>query len=208
MIRTNKTEDGPVPSKNAAIFSLAVVIAAICALAANRLWHQDISVTHENRLMENTQVFFLMLATAMHFVQTVRQPTSFITVRQCHMVLGMLCLSIMVREVDIDRLGPQQGWETTETLIRLAGGAVWIWLLTQIFGNRLALWRYKADILWTATSVQTGLGVMFYIASWFFDKSIVDLPGERSQLWEETLQISATVFLFTAALRPLYLKTD
>lgn len=183
-------------------------MASFCALAATLLWYQDITVTHENRVIENTQVFFLVLATALHALQTSRQPVTFRVTRIYHMVLGMLCLSIMVREIDIDRLGPQSGWEVAENLIRLAGVAAWIWLSTHIWRTRLPLWRSKSDILRTATSLLTGLGVLLYMTSWFFDKSVVPLPDHSSQLWEETLQMSATIFLFTGALRPIQLSVD
>lgn len=165
------------------------------------MWQQDNAVTHENRAIENTQVFFLLLATALHALQTGRQPISFNVARICHMVLGMLCLSILVREIDIDRLGPQPGWAIAENLIRLTGGAAWIWLLTHVCHYRQPLWRNRADILRTTTSLLTGIGVLLYMTSWFFDKSVVPLPANLSQLWEETLQMSGTIFLFTAALR-------
>lgn len=185
---------------------LSVFIAVLCALAATWLWHQDNTVTHENRVIENTQVFFLLLAMALHALQASRLPASFNLARICHMVLGMLCLSIMVREIDIDKLGPQPAWESAETLIRLSGGVLWIWLLAHACRYRLRLWRSKIDAVASTTGVLTGLGVLLYMASWFFDKSVVPLSENLSQLWEETLQMSGTVFLFTAALRPIHLK--
>lgn len=180
-------------------------MALLCALVANRLWYQDITVTYENRIMENTQVLFLMLGTLLHTLLSTRMPATALNDRLCHQVLAMLCLSIMVREVDIDKLGPQAGWALAENLIRMAGVAVWIWLIARVYGKRQALWQRKTAILCTPTSMLTGVGVLLYMASWFFDKSIVPLPAARSQLWEETLQMSATVALFTAALRPISL---
>lgn len=208
MTKINKTEYWPVSATTTLTFSLTVVFLSICAFAANRLWQQDVTVTYENNILENIQVFFLTLATTTHLWQLSRQPAGAATARMCHMVLAMLCLSIMVREVDIDKLGPQPAWGITENLIRLAGAAVWIWLIVHIYDKRLTLWRFRADILCTPTSVLTGLGVMCYMASWFFDKSVVPLPAERSQLWEETLQMSATVLLFTAALRAIPLAKN
>lgn len=160
-------------------------------------------MTQENRAIENTQVFFLMLATLLHALQTHRQPPSSKVVRVSHMVLAMLCLSIMVREIDIDRLGQHPGWAITENLIRLSGGAAWLWLLTHAYRIRLLLWQSKADILRTTASLFTGLGVLLYMSSWFFDKTVVPMSANLSQLWEETLQMSGTVFLFTAALRQI-----
>ncbi|MBC52947.1 MAG: hypothetical protein CMQ34_03835 [Gammaproteobacteria bacterium] len=119
----------------------------------------------------------------------------------------MLCLSIMIRELDIDKLGSQAGWAYAENLIRLTGVAVWLWLLARVAGHRQSLWQKKLHILCTPNSVLTGAGVLLYMASWFFDKSIVPLPQDRSQLWEETLQMSGTVALFTAALPPISVNT-
>ncbi len=185
------------------MLTLAATIALSCALLANQLWHQDTSVTLENHLIENTQVLFLVLAVLLHTLQSIRLPATDTTDRLSHQVLAMLCLSVMVREIDIDKLGPQAGWALVETVIRLAGSAVWVWLLARLYGHRQRLWRKKAAILCTPQSILTGIGVLLYMSSWFFDKSIVPLPADRSQFWEETLQMSGTVALFTAALRPL-----
>jgi amino acid transporter len=118
----------------------------------------------------------------------------------------MLCLSIMVREIDIDKLGPQAGWELAENLIRVAGGLVWLWLLVLIYQKRQWHWPRRTEILITSTSLLTGAGVVLYIASWFFDKSVVPLSSAQSQLWEETLQLSGTIFLFTAGLHSIPLR--
>ncbi|MEX0738946.1 MAG: hypothetical protein WD071_06370 [Pseudohongiella sp.] len=206
MPNTYHHENQRISTTTALICALTVVIAAVCAFAATWLWTHDIGVTHENRIIENTQVFFLLLALATHALQAGRQPVSSTSLRLCHLVLAMLCLSIMVREIDIDKLGSQPGWELAENLIRLTGGAGWIWLLTHVYRNRRPLWQCKTGILLTSASLLTGLGVLFYMASWLFDKSVVPLPAERSQLWEETLQLSGTIFLFTAALRPIHIK--
>lgn len=197
----NKNAGWPVAARAAPLLLLSVTIAFLCAGAAALLWQQDNTVTHENRVIENTQAFFLLLATALHALQTGRHPISVKVPRICHMVLAMLCLSILVREIDIDRLGPQPGWSIAENLIRLSGGAAWIWLMTHVYHYRQQLWRNRARILLTSTSLLTGLGVLLYMTSWFFDKSVVPLPPNLSQLWEETLQMSGTVFFFTAALR-------
>ena len=179
---------------------------ALCAIVARQLWHQDVSIAHENRLLENTQVFFLSIATVLHALQCSRQPSHARVGRLCHAVLSMLCLSIMVREIDIDKFGPQPGWALAENMIRVAGGLVWVWLLVRVYSVRDRVWLRKVEVLWTPTSVLTGLGVMLYMSSWFFDKSVVPLPTAHSQLWEETLQLSGTVCLFTAALRTIALR--
>lgn len=203
LTKANNNERRPVSASTVLIYVLTVVVIFVCAAIANRLWHQDITVTYENGIIENTQLFFLGLAMILHALQTKRQPRNSTTPRLCHMVLGMLCLSIMVREIDIDKLGPQPGWEIAENTIRLAGGCAWLWLLRGVYRNRWSLWRCKGDIIFTSTSLLTGLGVLMYMASWFFDKSVVPLPLERSQLWEETLQMSGTILLSSAALRPI-----
>lgn len=194
-------------AKTAPVMLLTIIIIALCSLAAVQLWQHDVTVTYENRIIENTQVLFLVLATALHALQASRRPANAVDDRLCHHVLAMLCLSIMVREIDIDKLGPQAGWAIAENLIRLGGGAVWIWLLSRVYGRRQSIWHSKASVLCTPASVLTGAGVLLYMASWFFDKSVVPLPADRSQLWEETLQMSATVALFTAALRPISLSS-
>jgi hypothetical protein len=46
------------------------------------------------------------------------------------------------------------------------------------------------------------IGIVFYMISWFFDKSAS--PNlEWNRLWEELLQLNGTSFFFAASLRPL-----
>jgi hypothetical protein len=206
LTNTKKREYWSVSVVTSPVFVLTIVIVALCAFVARQLWQQDISITLENRLLENTQIFFLSLATALHALQSSRQPHHAKVGRLCHAILSMLCLSIMIREIDIDKFGPQPGWALVENMIRLTGGVVWVWLLTRVYGARQRVWLRKTEILWTPTSILTGLGVLLYMSSWLFDKSVVPLPTAQSQLWEETLQMSGTVCLFTAALRTIALR--
>lgn len=208
MTTTNKNTDWPVYGRTVPQLLISITLALVCALVANRLWQQDMTVTYENRLIENSQVLFLILATALHTLHASRQQADALTSRVCHQVLAMLCLSIMVREIDIDKLGPQAGWALAENLIRVVGGLVWLWLLVLIYQKRRWHWPRRGEILATPTSLLTGAGVLLYMASWFFDKSVVPLASAPSQLWEETLQLSGTIFLFTAGLHQIPLRKN
>lgn len=185
------------------------MLSATLALVAYFLWVQDNGATRENGPIENSQVFFLALAFALHIYQQgrLRQQITSVPINEaklagiCHLTLAMLALSILVRELDIDKLGVSAGWHWLELTVRAAGVGAWLLVLSYVYRQWAPLWSRKWVILCTATSVLTGIGVAFYISSWFFDKSVVPINAAASQLWEETLQLTGTIFIFSAALQ-------
>ncbi|MBE0596956.1 MAG: hypothetical protein IH614_06795 [Desulfuromonadales bacterium] len=180
---------------------LPAAISLFCAFAGTWLWLHDRSVTAENHLLENSQAVFLALAIALHIVQSARTGDG--AVRLFHLTLGLLCLSVLVREIDIDKLGSAAIWNSMEVVVRLCVVLVWIVLGSYLLRHWEELWRRRLPLLISMNSFLVYLGIFFYMASWFFDKSVIPVNPDVSQLWEELLQLSATVFFFVSALRPL-----
>ncbi|MFP4347933.1 MAG: hypothetical protein ACOC3W_00485 [Thermodesulfobacteriota bacterium] len=150
--------------------------------------------------MENAQVFFLALAVFLNIRHLSYVENN--TIRISHAVLGMLFLSIMIREVDINRLGSAAIWERAELVIRLGAAVVWLYLGALVFRKWKTLWPARFPILFSPTSFLTAIGIVFYMISWYFDKS-ASPNQEWNRLWEELLQLNGTIFFFAASLRPL-----
>jgi len=182
---------------------IPILLCGLCILGGGLLWAEGFSITEENALLENSQVFFLALAVCLsvRHVSYVENNTVWIS----HAVLGMLFLSIMIREVDIHRLGSATVWETVEWVIRLSAVFVWLYLSALVFRKWKRLWRIRSQILFSPTSFLTAVGILFYMISWFYDKS-ASPNQEWNRLWEELLQLNGTIFFFAASLRPLPLN--
>lgn len=173
------------------------VISIVLVLIGYFVWKADATVTGENRLLENGQVFFLFIASAAHFFlgRTSPGPVS----RFGHFIAAALFLSVMVRELDIDRFGPQAGWELVESVIRLGIVVLWILLAIASIRHWRLFWSSKISLVFSTTSVPIAIGIFLYLLSWLFDKSVIGIAPSASQLAEELLQLSATVFFLASA---------
>lgn len=186
------------------MFLSPVLVSAFCAWVVIALWIDDKTIAEENGLLENGQVTLLVLAGLLHFIQRSRIDSSSV-VRICHVVLGMLCLSIVVREVDIDKIGPAVAWKTAELIIRLCVVLVWCVVGAHVFRRLAELWQHRWGVLFSITSWLTGIGVVLYMVSWFFDKCVGSMGPATSRLCEELLELSGAIFFFTASLRRIEL---
>jgi len=174
-------------------------IALVASTIIYHLWRIDATITGENRLVENCQVSLLSIASLIHFIRSgdvLGSPLAKI----CHRVLGLLCVSLIVREVDINRLGDSFIWPSIERAIHVVVVAAWLPLVASVYRNLRPLWNDKARIVMSPCAWLTGAGVIFYMLSFFFDKSIVPIPSSPSQLCEQLLQLTATICFFSAAL--------
>lgn len=193
----------PRPSLN--WWLIPVFLCGLCDLGGWLLWAEGFSITEENALLESSQVSFLALAVCLsvRHVSCVENNT----VRISHAVLGMLFLSIMIREVDINRLGSAAIWKTVELVIRLGAVVVWLYLSALVFRKWKPLWCNRFQMLFSATGFLTALGILFYMISWYFDKS-ASPNQDWNRLCEELLQLNGTIFFFAASLRPLPLHAS
>jgi hypothetical protein len=169
------------------------LVSAFCAWVVITLWIDDKTIARENGLLENGQVTLLVVAGLLHFIQRSRIDSSSVA-RICHVVLGLLCLSIVIREVDIDKIGPAAAWKTAEFIIRLCVVLVWCVVGAHVFRHLLELWRHRWGVLFSMTSWLTAIGIVLYMAAWFFDKSVESLGPETRRLCEELLELSGGIF--------------
>lgn len=160
------------------------------------LWLGDPSVTEEDHLIENGQLAFLLLAALLHGSRWRRAGDA--VTRDFHACLGLLCLSIAIRELDIDRLGAAAIFEPLEKVLRGALIIVWLGFGTLLFRHRVLLRGLKRDLAFSPCSRISFIGILGYGCSWFFDKQVFPLDGQVQQLIEESIQLCAT-FLFVAA---------
>jgi hypothetical protein len=181
-----------------------VLVSAFCAWGVIALWINDKTIARENGPLENGQVTLLVVAGLLHFIQRFRIDSSSV-VRICHVVLGMLCLSIVIREVDIDKIGPAAAWKTAESILRLSVVLVWCVVGAHVFRHLLELWQHRWSVLFSMTSWLTGIGIVFYLVSWFFDKSVESMGPETRRLCEELLELIGGIFFCTASLRRIEL---
>lgn len=162
------------------------------------LWLGDSSVTEENRLIENGQVTFVLLGAMLHGSRWRRAEDA--VARDFHACLGLLCLSIAVREVDIDRLGPAAIFDPLENMIRGILIVAWLVCCAALFRHRISLWSRKLNLAFSPCSRISIIGILAYGFSWFFDKQVFPLGSSVQRLIEESIQLAATFFLAAAAL--------
>lgn len=177
------------------LFPLSAAIVILLGISVS-LWLNDPGVTKENSFLENGQVAFLLLAALLHGLRWRR--TQDLVARDFYACLGLLCLSIVVRDVDIDRLGPAAVFEPLEKLLRGALVIAWLVVGALLFRHRVLLWIHKCDLAFSPCSRISILGIVAYGLGWFFDKEIFPLVGPVQNLIEESLELSGT-FLFAAA---------
>jgi hypothetical protein len=109
-----------------------VLVSAFCAWGVAALWNGDKTIAEENGLLENGQVTLLVVAGLLHFIQRRRIDSSSV-VRICHAVLGMLCLSVVIREIDIDKIGPAAAWGIAELSVSFLSGVYWARMFSGIW---------------------------------------------------------------------------
>ncbi len=176
---------------------------AFVAPAGYLMWREDPMITQENHLLENGQVVFLALAAAFHLWQVFRlgDPSG----QLYHKVLGTLCLSVLIREVDIDRLGAGSGWEFLELGVRGLLVGVWLLLLYVLWRLRYRLWASRHHFVFTRNSYLTVCAIAFYVAGWFFDHGFIPVAPDVNELCEELLELYGTLFFFAGAWKPIEL---
>lgn len=113
----------------------------------------------------------------------------------------LLCLSLAVREVDIDKLleggSAMVVTEWTVRAVIVALWAVYILLARQWVD---AIWSQRAVIASSTFASFVLIGCALYAASWPFDKFPEYLGGTSvAMLIEETVQLCATISFFASA---------
>lgn len=174
-------------------------VGAATTIAVYVLWLCDPAALQENGLVENTQVVFLLLAATVHGL---RSRTVDIAERCMRLGLALLSVSLVAREVDIDRLGDEAIMSSVETILR--GTLVVVWVIWGWRSRKAleTLWSHRLQVAFGRVGLLVLAGGALYGASWPFDKYPRQLGGEEAILVEEMLQLLATMTLFAASLAP------
>lgn len=170
---------------------IAVFLSVLC-------WTLDPRITRENGPIENAQAALLAFAAFLHVRHSFLVAGA--SARLCHGLLAALCASVVVREIDIHRLGTSPFWPTLELSLRAGLGLVWLVLgaralgrIRRLLGRRFALSR--ASLLSVAA-------VVLHFIGWSFER-VGGLAPATAQLWEEAFQLCGAVFFFAASTHAL-----
>jgi hypothetical protein len=176
------------------IFAILIVI----SLTSYWLWSLGVNTTDENGLLEFGQDVFLILACAMSAYRYKGATT--ILYRFVYSGLMIFCFAILLREIDIDKIGVSPIWEVVETFARgLALVALLVYLFFMIKKFR-GLREGIPDILTSPIFLLTLIGCLSYIGGWPFDKLIfLDSARDLAVAIEETLELNATLLFFFAS---------
>jgi hypothetical protein len=181
--------------------TVAIVVIAVSA-GAYILWLRDPRVVNEDHVVEVLQVAFLLLAACAHARAAVRGREAWRGGWQLRSGLSLFCVSLAVREVDIDTLGGAAIMPAVEAGVRAAVVIAWLVFAAIAHGLIGEWWNRRYSIAKSGLGMLTIMGCLFYAASWPFDKFPGVLSDGMSVLAEETLQLNATVLLLVAACRP------
>jgi hypothetical protein len=174
-------------------------VGAATSVAVYALWLHDPSVVEENHLVENSQAGLLVLAAMIHGW---RGWTMDIAERRLRFGLALFCIALVLREVDVDRLGDEAIMSIVEPILRLTLVVVyviWGWTSRDVLET---LWSNRFPIAFSGVGWLVFAGCVLYGASWPFDRYPQQSGGDTAILFEETLQLLATMMLFLASLAP------
>lgn len=160
-------------------------------------WSIDPTITAENDLLEAGQAALLILACLAHGFHYGNSGKTLD--RYLHFGLTLLCFGILLREFDIDKLGSSPVWASVETVVRAV--AVITFLIYLILSlKKISFFCKNIDKIYTSPMILvTFLGCSIYMTGWLFDKMIFSIAIDLSVLFEETLELSATLLLFVSS---------
>ena len=157
-------------------------------------WTADPSVTSEGGWVENGQALLVALAGALHGWMAFRSQSR--EVRVYGAFLALLCVAVLGREVDIDRLGSAAAWADVERVYRLAAGA--LVGIVFVVAYRLRSTLPVRKFLSMAPSVLTALAILLYFVGWSCEQAALLAPA-LTQLFEELFQLAGAVFFLFGA---------
>lgn len=175
-------------------------ILSLVSLASYRLWSQGVISTSESGLLEVGQNIFLLLACLLYSYHSYDDNADSLY-RLLYRGLALFCLTLLLRELDIDRLGGVENgrWEMIELSVRGAAllGVI-IYCGAWIRSPDIQPSRIKI-LLSRPTMSFIYWGAFCYLCTWPFDKSLLAIPQSTAGWIEETLELNATILFFSAA---------
>jgi hypothetical protein len=184
------------------------ILVALLIISAEsyRLWNHGLISTSETGLLEAGQNIFLFLACLLHSYHS-RNDNAEPLYRYLCVGLALLCLALLLRELDIDKMGNSNQWGNIELLVRsvtVTGIIIYCGKLSRRPG---ITWTGLKSFATTPLLTFSFLGVCCYLCGWPFDKSLFAIPQGLSAWAEETLELNATILLFCAACtKPFHTK--
>lgn len=181
---------------------LALLIAAALLLLnflSFLLWQSYPEIVKENGLLEDGQVLFLLIAciaAALRF-NRVRSTASFD--KELLLALMFSSLVILLREVDIDKLGSSAIWPLVEKAARAIAAVALLGFIVHLLRKCKSLARNFGSLLKTPVTIMVLLGAVLYMCSWPLDKNLIAIDVGFSQLLEEIVELNACILLALAA---------
>ena len=156
-------------------------------------------MTEEGRLIENAKAGLLGLAAFYHLLRLAQLPERRILDVDVRVALALLCVALMVREVDIDRIGTSLWWALAEDVIRVVVGLAVLGWYGYLLTKFKLFWQMKGRLICTSVVLLSAIGCVWYVDAWPFDKMLVLDDIQLSALIEITLELFATITLCLAA---------
>lgn len=179
---------------------IVIAVLVIVPITTYALWQNVPGLLLENHLIESAQAALLLFAASIHLFQSKRFAPGISIAFLYHQTLSIFCISLFVREVDIDRLGSHPAWSGIEMFLRASIVTLWLYHLVRLLKHLGPLLAQRHALLIRPGSLLVYGGILLYGASWFFDKEIF-LAGEPARFFEETIQLQATLLFFLGAVR-------
>jgi len=172
---------------------------AICTTLSFELWQLNPLVTAENALLELGQGAFLLFAA---LVQGGRAFTTHDAglKRDVRMGLALFAFALFLREVDINKLGASEAWDTLEKVLRAIALLVILGFILHMSRRMRVVIRNTGKILLSPTVLISMLACVFYACGWPFDKELFKIDKSLSLWFEETFELNACLLFLCAGL--------
>jgi hypothetical protein len=153
----------------------------------------------ENGGMENAQALAIFLSSILFLLSAMRRQ---FPERVLFLALTLLCLSFLLRELDMEDLGlnPMVTWLTSGIGRNLVVSLSWSFFLLFTFFYRDRLWKaFRAWAISPEGKVMILAGT-FFVLAWPFDKEFLPILSETSRFFEELLELNGCMLIWISSL--------
>lgn len=172
---------------------------AISSTLSFEAWQRDSSVVQENALLELVQGAFLLLAIVIQAWHALNSHDAGLK-RDIRLGLALFTYALFLREVDIDKLGSSELWNTLETLLRVVALLAILGFALHMSRRLKLVFHNLGKILLSPTIIMSLLACVFYAFGWPFDRELFNIDKGLSQWFEETFELNACLLFFCASL--------
>lgn len=192
--------DADTNSRRAPTLLAAVAAVFVTTGAVYALWRHDPSVMAEEGLVEWIAAGMLVFSAVVFGVRA--RSSAHVVDRVTRVGLALFCVSLALREIDIDKLGDRAVMTNVEYVFRGAAVVAWCVFAWWAFPHRDAFWRARARGVRSAVALCVMGTCAFYGASWFFDKLELSVGAFTAEFLEELVETLAAVMMVCAAFAP------